>query len=709
MLEDPKAPVVIDALTLRGIGSYLYGARLEIKPLTILCGSNGAGKSTWLKALNVLEESLSSKKLPFAFAVTDWERQNIHLTNAFYHLIQEGDQVEDSKETEQFGTPGTIGIELHTTESIRLSVNGRQSDVSGIAREFLIESRCPALCHFRLRIAHPTFWDDNADTPHLRHVIELVIDGKHRILMEGDRDPLQRYEDGYKRPRRARPYTLSCSRSFLSGRDEDADEFSAIATVVDLNTPRVEIHDERVSETAVAEVIDNFEARIRELVSQALQGYFYLGAIRQPNLSLRLETDSQVTAPSTGKARYVGPTGEFAWKLEHQYSTLVMQRILEPRFEAGDINYFVWFALTMFRETRPKMERIFERIPAETRAQLELCDYGSFSERESRLLAEAFNHLLTDTNLYADSAWLEVEYEYDDEGEEVAQTFSISDTDIASLVDRGISSLSDAELTLLNFLLILDAFSWSTGPFSPTRQRCLFGEYLSAWLMNLVEVELVAPDPKKLIMFEGGRLRNPTMYISRKSFPAAESKELARLKHACFGSDGISENQPPRQFSAAVHQVFPIVTQLGLMKMGELIGIENPEVHLHPSLQIRITEMLLHHALSGRRIIIETHSDLVLRRVIRAILEEQIAQSQAQIYFVGLTKAKTVSEAPADPSQSSREGTFRCSSMELIRVDESGQIVNWPPGFLDEDIQESRRLMDIMYGRRDEGDADDAD
>jgi predicted ATPase len=127
------------------------------------------------------------------------------------------------------------------------------------------------------------------------------------------------------------------------------------------------------------------------------------------------------------------------------------------------------------------------------------------------------------------------------------------------------------------------------------------------------------------------------------------------------------------------------------MRPGNLLGIENPEVHLHPKLQVQVTEMLLDHARSGRRLIIETHSDLVLRRTIRAILAEELPQSQIAIYCVNLTESRMgiFNEV---------ESVFVGSTLEAVKVDKQGRVKNWPDGFLDEDARESQRLLDIMYG-----------
>ena len=42
--------LALRSMTLRGIGSYFYGQRLDLRPLTVICGENGSGKSTCVVA-----------------------------------------------------------------------------------------------------------------------------------------------------------------------------------------------------------------------------------------------------------------------------------------------------------------------------------------------------------------------------------------------------------------------------------------------------------------------------------------------------------------------------------------------------------------------------------------------------------------------------------------------------------------------------------
>ncbi len=168
MLPDQQAILVLDAMTLRGIGSYLDGARLQFRPLTILCGANGSGKSTWMKMLNLLQESVKQNMLPFGFHIADWAPDDIQVLNAFYHLASPESHlaVHSPEATSEFGPPCTIGLEFTITCPFRFRCDEAQNvELSGFPQTFLWQGDCPEGTKFRLRAAHPSYWSDTSPTP----------------------------------------------------------------------------------------------------------------------------------------------------------------------------------------------------------------------------------------------------------------------------------------------------------------------------------------------------------------------------------------------------------------------------------------------------------------------------------------------------------------------------------------------------------------
>jgi energy-coupling factor transporter ATP-binding protein EcfA2 len=729
---DPLTPIVIDAVTLRGIGSYLFGERLDIKPLTILCGENGSGKSTWLKALNVLKQSLACSRYPFGFAVEDWHPQDIQLTNACYHMADPGElgESEDLAHDEAYGVPGTIGLELRVIDDITLPSDPQvEKSHSTTAQAFLHEGICKKHTRFRLRVAHPTHFSDTTPTPQLRHVIELTINGRHTLRMEGERDPLQRFEAGFTKPRRSKPYTLYCSPSLFT-ESEELTDLVAIASIVDLNSMRIDMLTDDLDLKLTVTLIDLLTTRLSQLLRAALDGYFYIGAIREPFVS-RDVGDAGIAPHS--ERRHVGAAGERAWLTENEFAQHRMRRLRDLSFEPSemDAKLIAFVCVAKNNLHMEKISHIFDCMPPNIRSSIDSlveslrnsswpsagsgdASVESLENQVRSAFTNGLNCLLEDRCLYSSAIW-ETEYRYFDQatGESIRETI-VFDPDIRQLIEKGVSSLSKKEIRLLNYLLILDAFSEEL-KFVPCRQECAFEEYVSYWLKFLVDTKLHKDpprfedhglDPYTFVSMGGSfqRLIHPTHFLRNIPAPAEKGHpSLVRLVNPYFGNRVL---QPPRQMSAGFHQVFPIVVQLGMMRCGELIGVENPEVHLHPALQVKIAELLLEHAMSGRRIIVETHSDLVLRRVIRSMLEEKIAQSQVTIAFARNGRSKEVMvNGVMIP--------FSSSTLDPIRVDQQGRISNWPPGFLSDDVEESQRLLDVMYGRQSgangDGDVDECE
>jgi hypothetical protein len=66
-------------------------------------------------------------------------------------------------------------------------------------------------------------------------------------------------------------------------------------------------------------------------------------------------------------------------------------------------------------------------------------------------------------------------------------------------------------------------------------------------------------------------------------------------------------------------QILPIIVATLSAKQGDVILIENLEVHLHPSGQAKMGKFLAEVASSGVQVIIETHSDHVLNGIRRSV------------------------------------------------------------------------------------------
>lgn len=84
----------------------------------------------------------------------------------------------------------------------------------------------------------------------------------------------------------------------------------------------------------------------------------------------------------------------------------------------------------------------------------------------------------------------------------------------------------------------------------------------------------------------------------------------------------------------------PIVLSILRAKKGDLIIIENPEAHLHPSAQIKIGYLLCLAAKNGVQVIIESHSDHILNSIRYAFHEEILDEKMVKIIFIRSIKTK---------------------------------------------------------------------
>lgn len=112
-------------------------------------------------------------------------------------------------------------------------------------------------------------------------------------------------------------------------------------------------------------------------------------------------------------------------------------------------------------------------------------------------------------------------------------------------------------------------------------------------------------------------------------------------------------------------QVFPIVVAALSASEGDILLIENPEVHLHPVGQSLMGQFLADVARAGVQVILETHSDHVLNGIRRSVKANLLTPEQVAIHFF---KPRSLEDAQVLSPQ----------------LDNAGNIDTWPEGFFDQ-------------------------
>lgn len=119
-----------------------------------------------------------------------------------------------------------------------------------------------------------------------------------------------------------------------------------------------------------------------------------------------------------------------------------------------------------------------------------------------------------------------------------------------------------------------------------------------------------------------------------------------------------------------VSQILPVMVLCFYVPEGSTLLLEQPEIHLHPAVQAGLADVLI-DAVNRRRIqiILESHSEHLLRRLLRRVAEGTVGSADCALYFCR-----------------SVEGH---NDLTELALNEQGGITNWPRGFFGEPLEEA--------------------
>lgn len=148
----------------------------------------------------------------------------------------------------------------------------------------------------------------------------------------------------------------------------------------------------------------------------------------------------------------------------------------------------------------------------------------------------------------------------------------------------------------------------------------------------------------------------------RSEVGQTESKRSAILK-LDFGIMSDGKTYPSYNVGFGYSYILPIVVTALIAKRNDIVIIENPEAHLHPEAQTRLTFLLSKLGARGVQLFVETHSEHIINGFRLAALKDDysLSNDDIRIFFFD----------------------YDFKKVDLV-IEKTGRIPNWPARFFDQ-------------------------
>ena len=126
-----------------------------------------------------------------------------------------------------------------------------------------------------------------------------------------------------------------------------------------------------------------------------------------------------------------------------------------------------------------------------------------------------------------------------------------------------------------------------------------------------------------------------------------------------------------------VSQILPVLVAVIVAEPGQLVYLEQPELHLHPRAQVALAQVLADAAKRGVRVVAETHSSLLLLGVQTLVAEGDLSPELVKLHW--FTRRE--------------DGVTKVDSVDL---DEAGTYGDWSMDFDDVSLNVQSRFLDAV-------------
>lgn len=136
--------------------------------------------------------------------------------------------------------------------------------------------------------------------------------------------------------------------------------------------------------------------------------------------------------------------------------------------------------------------------------------------------------------------------------------------------------------------------------------------------------------------------------------------KVGRLPHSLRG--GAQDLVSIADVGFGVSQTLPVLVALLTAKQGQIVYIEQPEIHLHPRAQRSFARIFAEAAKRGVIVIVETHSALLLQGIQTLVAKDDLPQDLVKLHWFQRDNTGVTSVTSAD-------------------LDDTGAFGDWPEDF----------------------------